>query len=49
MPYFNAEDVSIRTGLRTQVREKMARVKVFIDFLFSKKPKFLGDKIQIPS
>jgi SanA protein len=46
---FNAEDVGFRTGLRTQLREKMARVKVFIDFLFGEKPKFLGDKIVIPS
>ena len=46
---FNADDVSYATGFKTQVRERLARVKVFLDFLFAKKPKFLGEKIIIPS
>ena len=46
---FNATDVGARQGLKTQIREKMARVKVFVDYLFGAKPKFLGDKIDIPS
>ena len=46
---FNAADVSARQGFRTQLREKFARVKVFLDVWFGKKPKFLGSKIEIPS
>jgi len=45
---FNAADVSKSIGLKVQVREKFARVKVFIDYLFGKKPKFLGPKVIIP-
>ncbi len=46
---FNAADVSIKQGLKTQIREKMARVKVFVDYLFGIKPKFLGEKVIIPA
>jgi SanA protein len=46
---FNAADVSIKQGLKTQIREKMARVKVFVDYLFGIKPKFLGEKVTIPA
>lgn len=46
---FNARDVSKRMGFRTQLREKFARVKVFVDYLFGKEPKFLGPKISIPA
>jgi SanA protein len=46
---FNAKDVGSSSGFKTQVREKLARVKVFVDFLFGKKPKFLGNKVTIPS
>ena len=45
---FNAKDVSQNAGLHMQVRERFARVKVFIDYLFGKKPKFLGQKVVIP-
>ncbi len=45
---FAARDVPKYTGLKTKMREKFARVKVFLDFLFSAKPKFLGDTIHIP-
>ncbi len=45
---FNAKDVSTTEGLRTQIREKFARVKVFLDFLIGTKSKFLGEKIIIP-
>ncbi len=45
---FNAKDVTIKYGIKTQVREKLARVKVFIDFFTGKEPKFLGKKISIP-
>jgi SanA protein len=46
---FNATDVSASQGFRTILREKLARVKVFLDFWFGKKPKYLGSKIIIPS
>ncbi|MCD8043802.1 MAG: YdcF family protein [Tannerellaceae bacterium] len=45
---YNAKDVSLSVGLKVQVRELFARVKVFIDFLFNKSPKFLGDPIELP-
>ncbi|HEY8894915.1 MAG TPA: ElyC/SanA/YdcF family protein [Niastella sp.] len=46
---YNAKDVSARYGLVTQLREKFARVKVFVDYLTGKKPKFLGEKVIIPA
>jgi SanA protein len=46
---FNARDVSANYGFRVQLREKLARVKVFVDMLTGKEPKFLGKKITIPS
>lgn len=45
---FNASDVSSKMGFRTQLREKFARVKVFLDNMVGKKPKFLGPKITLP-
>ena len=45
---FNAKDVNKRAGLKTQIREKLARVKVYFDYLFNTKPKFLGKKVEIP-
>ena len=45
---FNAQDVKGREGFSIQMREKLARVKMFIDFLTNKKPKFLGPKVAIP-
>ena len=45
---FNAKDVSNSAGFRTSIREKFARIKVFVDFLFGKKPRFLGPKVTIP-
>ncbi|MCL1867649.1 MAG: YdcF family protein [Paludibacter sp.] len=44
---FNAKDVDAYNGFKTKVREKFARVKVFIDFLIHKEPKFLGEPIEI--
>ena len=46
---FNAREVSGKQGVTTQLREKLARVKVILDFWFGTKPKFLGSKIIIPS
>ena len=45
---FNARDVSEKAGFKVQLREKFARVKVFIDALTDKQPKYLGKKVQIP-
>ena len=44
---YNAKDVGRKAGFKTQVREKLARVKVFLDLLTGKKPKFLGESIEI--
>ena len=44
---FNAKDVDKYYGFKTNFREKLARVKVFVDFFTNKKPKFLGEKIEI--
>ena len=44
---FNAKDVTDYNGFKTKIREKFARVKVLLDILFNKKPKFLGEKINI--
>lgn len=46
---YNAKDVSLSKGYKTQIRELLARVKVFIDLLTSKQPKYLGKKISIPA
>lgn len=46
---FNAADVSAKQGIRVQLREKLARVKVFVDYWLGKKPKFLGSKVIIPA
>lgn len=46
---FNAKDVSITSGLMVQLREYLARVKMIIDlYITHQKPKFLGEKIDIP-
>jgi SanA protein len=45
---FNATDVTYMSGFKTNAREKLARVKVFVDYFFRIKPKFLGEKIHIP-
>ena len=45
---YDAEDVGGYNGKRVALREKLARVKVFVDFLMGKKPKFLGEEILIP-
>ncbi|TRX65810.1 vancomycin high temperature exclusion protein [Carboxylicivirga sp. M1479] len=44
---FNAKDVNIKYGLKTRLRERLARVKMVVDLVFGKKPKFLGNKIEI--
>jgi SanA protein len=42
---FNAQNVSKHYGFKTNLREKFARVKVFIDLLTKKQPRFLGEKV----
>lgn len=44
---FNATDVTNRYGLKTRIREYLARTKATIDVLFKIQPKFLGEKIKI--
>ena len=44
---FNAKDVGKYYGFKTNLREKLARVKVFLDLLTNKKPRFLGEKVEI--
>ena len=44
---FNAKDVSGKNGIKTNLREYLARTKVFLDIIFQVKPKFLGNKIKI--
>jgi SanA protein len=46
---YNATDITGRFAKMTQIRERFARVKVFVDYLFGIKPKFLGKKVLIPA
>lgn len=44
---FDAKDVTNRYGLKTRLREYLARTKAVIDVLLNIQPKFLGKEIQI--
>ena len=44
---FNAKDVNKYAGIKTKIREYLARTKVFVDFFIGKEPKFGGEKIEI--
>ncbi len=44
---YNAKDVAANKGFKTNLREIFARVKLFIDFVLDKQPKFLGEKVEI--
>ena len=44
---YNAKDVSLNYGFKTQLREYLARTKAFLDIMIGIEPKFLGDKIEI--
>ncbi len=45
---YNAKDVGFRNGLRTSIREKLARVKLFLDlYVFNTQPHFLGKSVEI--
>lgn len=45
---YNAQDVSAYAGFKTNLRELLARVKVFMDIITDKAPKHLGEKVEIP-
>ncbi len=44
---YNAADVTGSSGWRTLLREKAARVKVFVDILLGVEPRFLGEPVEI--
>jgi SanA protein len=45
---FCAEDIALRYGLKTQIREAFARVKAVLDlYVLNTRPKFLGPKESI--
>ena len=44
---YNAKDVSYRYDKKTKFREKLARVKMVLDLIVGKQPKFLGEKVLI--
>lgn len=44
---FNAADPPPRWSVRTWLRERLARVKVFIDLLVGKEPRFLGEPVPL--
>lgn len=45
---YNANDVSKSAGLKTNIREYLAKAKVYWDLLFGVEPKFGGKKVIIP-
>ncbi len=44
---FNARDVTLRYGAKTRLRERFARIKMVIDLIIGKQPKFLGEPVEI--
>lgn len=46
---YNARAVSVSRSYKTFIRERFARVKVFLDIMTNKGPYFLGDPIDIDS
>jgi SanA protein len=44
---YPAKDVNASTGIRTQIREKFARLKAALDVMFHKKAKYSGEKLCI--
>lgn len=45
---YNAQDVNKYAGLKTNLREYLAKSKAYWDLLFNVEPKFGGEKILIP-
>ena len=44
---YNARNVDAYNGFKTNIRELLARVKVFVDICFDVQPHFLGERIDI--
>lgn len=44
---YNAQDVDMYNGFKTKLRERFARVKLFIDLAIDKQPKHLGDPVEV--
>jgi len=44
---FNAADVPGPIGMKTWIRERFARVQVFLDLFLGRKPRFLGEPVPI--
>lgn len=45
---YNAKDASLRSyQIKSHIREGFARIKLLLDILFGKQPKFLGEVIEI--
>ncbi len=45
---YNAKDINLRLGLKTMIREYLARCKAILDIvILNKQPKFLGEQITI--
>lgn len=44
---YNAQDPPQRLQIKVMIREKLARVKMLLDLVFNKQPKFYGDKVTI--
>ena len=45
---YNVKNVKGNMGFKVKFRESLARVKLMVDLLIGKQPKFLGDPIVIP-
>lgn len=45
---FNAQEPSLKFGAQTYLREYFARVKLHLDILSNKKPKYMGEKMYLP-
>lgn len=45
---YNATDVNKYAGLKTNLREYLARAKAYLDLILGVEPKFGGDKVLIP-
>lgn len=44
----NARDVALKHGLKTRIREKLAKVKTVLDvWILGREPKFMGEKITL--
>jgi SanA protein len=44
---YNAQDVPKHYGKKIMLREKLARIKLILDLIFNKQPRYLGDTIEI--